>query len=160
MALLSSAKHEGLVNAVGLDQHTQTYEGMVDLLPQASSLSLRLLEPGLQLLLRHLEVLDVGSRPVQERDLARLLVRHGKGILKAAVAIAQLIAAALLRLDALAADLLTTDIVVGEVAHARLEVVVVVAVNVRTPRAPLRLARRHAGDVHRVEAMRAGDGRN
>ena len=140
---LSTAEHQGVI------------EGMEPL-----SLHLSLVEPRLELPLCHLEVLDVCRRAVQKRNFARLLVRHGKDVLQTAVAIPELIAAALLRLDALAADLLTTDIVVGEVAHARLEVVVVVAVNVRTPRAPLRLARRHAGDVHRVEAMRAGDGRN
>jgi hypothetical protein len=58
------------------------------------------------LLLSHLQVLDVGSGTVQERNLARLLVGDGEGVLEAAVAVPELIASPLLRLDTLATDFL------------------------------------------------------
>jgi hypothetical protein len=44
------------------------------------------------LLLSHLRVIDAGSGMVQERNLARLLVGDGKGILQVAVAIPKRIA--------------------------------------------------------------------
>lgn len=69
-------------------------------------LHLSLVQPGLELLLGHLKVLDVGRCAIQKRNFARLLVRHGKDILQTAVAIPEFITAALLRLDALTADFL------------------------------------------------------
>jgi len=58
------------------------------------------------LLLSHLQVLDVGSGTVQERNLAGLLVRDGKSVLEATVAIPELIASPLLRLDTLTTNFL------------------------------------------------------
>jgi hypothetical protein len=58
------------------------------------------------LLLSHLQVLDVGSGTVQERNFARLLVGDEKGVLQAAVAIPELIASPVLRLDTLAMNFL------------------------------------------------------
>lgn len=48
--------------------------------------------------------------PVQQRHLARLLVGNGKHILQTPIAITQLITAALLRLDALLANLFATTL--------------------------------------------------
>jgi hypothetical protein len=62
--------------------------------------------PHFALLLSHLRVLDVGSGMVQERNLARLLVADGKGVLQAAVAVPELIASPLLRLDTLTTNFL------------------------------------------------------
>ena len=80
--------------------------GEINALAKTGSLVLGLLEPRLKLLLSHLQVLDVGSGTVQERNLARLLVGHGKGVLQAAVAVPELIAPPLLRLDTLATNFL------------------------------------------------------
>jgi len=60
--------------------------------------------------LGHLQVLDVGGGTVQERNLAGLLVRNGKGILEATVAISELIASPLLRLDTLATNFLAAAV--------------------------------------------------
>ena len=54
------------------------------------SLVLCLLEP--HLLLGHLQVLGVGRDTVQKRSLAGLLVRDGESVLKATVAVPELIA--------------------------------------------------------------------
>ena len=54
---------------------------------KAGSPILCLLESCLKLLLGHLQVLDVGSGMVQERNLARLLIGDREGILEAAVAV-------------------------------------------------------------------------
>jgi hypothetical protein len=75
-------------------------------LAKTGSLVLGLLEPRLKLLLSHLQVLDVGSGTVQERNFARLLVGDEKGVLQAAVAIPELIASPVLRLDTLAMNFL------------------------------------------------------
>ena len=75
-------------------------------LAKAGSLILCLLEPRLELLLGHLQVLDVGGGTVQERNLAGLLVRDGESVLEATVAVPELIASPLLRLDALATNFL------------------------------------------------------
>jgi len=76
-------------------------------LAKAGSLVLRLLEPRLELLLGHLQVLDVSGGTVQKRNFAGLLVGHRKGVLEATVAIPKLIASPLLRLDALTTNFLT-----------------------------------------------------
>jgi hypothetical protein len=55
-----------------------------------------LLEPRLELLLGHLQVLDVGGSTIQERNLARLLVRDRERILETAVAIPEFITTPLL----------------------------------------------------------------
>jgi hypothetical protein len=70
-------------------------------LAKAGNLVLCLLEPHLELLLGHPQVLDVGGGMVQKRNLAELLVRDGEGILEAMVAIPELIESPLLQLDAL-----------------------------------------------------------
>lgn len=75
-------------------------------LAKAGSLILCLLESCLQLLLGHLQVLDVGGGTVQERDFARLLVGDRKSILETTVAIPEFIASPLLRLDTLTTDFL------------------------------------------------------
>ena len=67
----------------------------------AGNLILCLLEPHLELLLGHPQVLDVDGGTVQKRNLAELLVRDGEGILEATVAVPELIQSPLLRLDAL-----------------------------------------------------------
>jgi hypothetical protein len=80
-------------------------------LAKAGGLVLCLLEPRLKLLLGHLQVLDVGSGTVQERNLARLLVGNGKGILEATVAVTELITSPLLRLDTLTTDFLAAAVI-------------------------------------------------
>ena len=79
-------------------------------LAKAGGLIFCLLEPRLKLLLGHLQVLDVGSGTVQERNLARLLVGNGKRILEAAVAVPELITSPLLRLNTLATNFLTAAV--------------------------------------------------
>ena len=76
-------------------------------LAKAGSLILCLLEPRLELLLSHLQVLDVSGGAVQQRNLAGLLVGDGESILEATVAVPELIASPLLRLDALTTNFLT-----------------------------------------------------
>lgn len=98
----------------------------------------------------------MGRRTIQQRYLARLLVRHGESVLKPAVAVTELVAAALLGLDALPADLFAAHVVAGKVAR-RVEVVVVVAVEVGSLGTLLALAGRDAGDANGVEAMRPRD---
>ena len=58
--------------------------------------------------MRHLEVANVRRRTVEERDLARLLVRHREHVLEAAVSVTELVTTTLLGLDTLTADLLAT----------------------------------------------------
>jgi hypothetical protein len=67
-------------------QYQSTFPGN-NVLAKAGDLIFCLLKPRLKLLLGHLQVLDVGSGTVQERNLARLLVGNGKGILEATVAV-------------------------------------------------------------------------
>jgi hypothetical protein len=62
------------------------------------------LESDLQLILDSLEVLDVARRSVKKRDLAGLLVRRWEGFLEAGIPFPELVASALLRLDALLAN--------------------------------------------------------
>jgi hypothetical protein len=57
----------------------------MNVLAKAGNHILCLLEPHLELLLGHLQVLDVGSGMVQKRNLAGLLVRDGESILEATV---------------------------------------------------------------------------
>ena len=83
-----------------------SHEGKADLHPQALGLELGLLDARLELLLGDLEVADVHRGAVEEGDLGRLLVARRKDLLELAVALAQLVAAALFTLDALAADIL------------------------------------------------------
>jgi hypothetical protein len=85
----------------------------INSLAKAGSLVLSLLEPRLELLLSHLQVLDVSGGTVQQRNLAGLLVRDGKSILEATVAVPELIASPLLGLDALAADFLAAAMMNG-----------------------------------------------
>jgi hypothetical protein len=54
--------------------------GEINALAKMGCLVLGLLEPRLKLLLSHLQVLDVRSGTVQERNLARLLVGDRKGV--------------------------------------------------------------------------------
>jgi len=63
----------------------------VNALAKAGSLIFCLLEPRLELLLSHLQVLDVGGSTVQERNLAGLLVRDGESVLEVTVAFPELI---------------------------------------------------------------------
>ena len=67
-----------------------------------------MLKPHGELILGHLEVLDVGRRAIKKRNLAGLLVGDGERVLEAAVALPEFVAPTLLRLDTLAADLLST----------------------------------------------------
>ena len=167
MALLGGTEHEGLVHVA-----------------EVGGLGLSLLEPGLQLLLGHLEVTNVRRScqrgaasapiapdprrvhtPIQQGNLARLLVRNRESVLEAAVAVTELIPPPLLRLDALAADLLAAHVVAAAGGGNRVEVVVVVAgevVGALGTLLLLLLARGSAGDssgTERVEAVRPGDGR-
>jgi len=75
-------------------------------LAKTGSLVLCLLEPRLELLLGHLQVLDVGGGTVQKRNLAGLLVRDRESVLEVTVAVPEPIVSPLLRLDALTTDFL------------------------------------------------------
>ena len=98
-------------------------------LAKTGSLIFSLLEPCLKLLLSHLQVLDVGGGTVQEGNLARLLVGYGESVLEAAVAIPELIASPLLRLDTLTTNLLAAA------AMCKLELIIVFKTDARlTPR--------------------------
>ena len=67
-----------------------------DLLSEALSLSFSLLEPHGELTPGHLEVLDVGGSAVEKRNLARLLVGDGKGVLETATTLSEFVAPTLL----------------------------------------------------------------
>lgn len=117
-------------------------------------LHLSLVQPSLELLLGHLEVLDVCRRTVQKRNFAGLLVRHGKDVLQTAVAIPELIATALLRLNALAANLLAAlvRVEVGRQRGSKL-FLLVIAAKVLLGGTALALALRRAV-ANGIEAMR------
>jgi hypothetical protein len=63
----------------------------MNVLVKAGNHILCLLEPCLELLLGHLQVLNMGGGMVQKRNLAGLLVRDGESILEMTVAIPELI---------------------------------------------------------------------
>ena len=63
----------------------------MNVLAEAGNHILCLPEPRLELLLGHLQVLDVGGGMVQKRNLTGLLVREGESILEATVAVPELI---------------------------------------------------------------------
>ena len=63
----------------------------MNVLVEAGNHILCLPEPRLELLLGHLQVLDVGGGMVQKRNLTGLLVREGESILEATVAVPELI---------------------------------------------------------------------
>ena len=128
---------------------------------RAKSLNLvfSLLEPRLELLCGHLEVLDMSSCAVEEGNLARLLVGDREGILEPAVAIAKLVATSLLGLDALTTDRLAANIGSVSSCDRGLEVVVVLIGIIVARLASWRLGRRAScGSSDGVEAMGAGDG--
>jgi hypothetical protein len=79
----------------------------MNILAKAGNLILCLLEPHLELLLGHPQVLDVGGGIVQKRNLAELLVRDGEGILEVTVAVPELIESSLLQLNALMTNFFT-----------------------------------------------------
>ena len=72
---------------------------------EAAGLVLYLLGPRLELLLGHLQVLEASGGTVQKRNLAGLLVTDVESTLEATVAVPELIAPPLFRLNALATDL-------------------------------------------------------
>lgn len=142
LALLCGAEHERLVN-----------------ISEPRNLGLSLLEPLLELLGSDLQVLDVGGGPIEQRNLAGLLVRDWQRILEPAVSFPQLVPPALLRLDALTTDGLAAlvsahagDVDGGEVF------VIIVAVVVASRVPPLGhgpSTRSRRGGRDRVESVRA-----
>ena len=107
MTLLGSAQHQRFIDPLKNSVSTMTkLAGEINALAKTGSLVLCLLEPCLKLLLSHLQVLDVGSGTIQERNLAGLLVGDGKGVLEATITVPELIASPLLRLDTLATNFL------------------------------------------------------
>jgi hypothetical protein len=142
MTLLGSAQHQCLID-----------------LAKAGSLVLCLLEPRLELLLCHLQVLDVSGGAVQERNLAGLLVGDGKSILEATVAVPELITSPLLRLDALATDFLAADLIRSSGGAGGGEVIIIVREVIMLAGAALALATRacNGGDADRVVANGAGN---
>jgi hypothetical protein len=71
---------------------------------QTLSLHLSGLKSGRERRLRHLKVLNVESSPIEQGNLARLLVGRRQDVLEFAVAFTQFIATPLFRLDALTAN--------------------------------------------------------
>lgn len=141
MASLGRTEHESLVDGA-----------------KTSDLVLGRLEPCLELLGGHLKELDVGGRPVEQRDLARLLIGDGEGLLEAAVAITELVPAPLLRLDPLAANGLATRIAtdVGRDRGYELFILIVAVVPGRpSPCRGLAVVARDRAGRHGVEAVAA-----
>ena len=108
-ALGGGAKHQSLVDVAE----------SVDLVVSEMKSLLELDADGIQ-------VPDVANGTVEDRDLASLLGGGGKVLLEASVAITELVAAALFRLDALLADGLATGLI-GAVGRC-VEVLVVVLI--------------------------------
>jgi len=67
--------------------------------PEMSCLGLCPLQSHLQLRLGHLQVANVSSSPILRESLARLLVRHWKGVLEPAVTVPKLVTSPLFGLD-------------------------------------------------------------
>ena len=111
MTLLGGTKHQRLIYG-----------------SQPLHFGLSLLESGLELLGGHLEVLDVSSGTVKQGNFAGFLIRHGEGILEPAVAVPQLVAPSLFRLDALTTDCLATHIGATTNAGRGMEVSIVLIV--------------------------------
>jgi hypothetical protein len=91
---------EGCWGCEGCCTSAVQHEGLVD---GAESVNFMIgaLETGLQLAFDGFEVLDVAGGSFKEGDFAGLLVRWGEGLLKARVPFPELVASALLGLDAL-----------------------------------------------------------
>jgi hypothetical protein len=65
------------------------------LLAQPRDLVLSLLESCLELIGRHLKVLDVGGCTIKQRNLARLLVGHRESVLESAIPLSELVSSPL-----------------------------------------------------------------
>jgi len=126
------------------------------------------LESDLQLILDSLEIFDVAGCAVKERDFASLLIRRWEGFLEAGIPFPELVASALLGLDALLANSFAARVTRGRVVvssnGSRFEFLVVVVIGiVVAPARPCTLvgSRASAGPIgghsNRVEAVRAWD---
>lgn len=92
---------------------------------------------------------------VQKRNLGRLLVGNRQNVLESTVAIAELVPAALLRLDALAANLFAAHVRVGSRGRGRKVLLIVVAGKVVLGCPPLFALALAGAGTQGVEAMLA-----
>jgi len=100
--------------------------------------------------------------PIKEGDLAGFLVGHREGVLEPAVTFPQLISPPLLRLNALATDVLATSISPNDVGRGLEVIVIVVALFLGAPDGGSPLGhgprtRARGGRCDGVEAVRARD---
>jgi hypothetical protein len=79
------------------------HEGLVDV-AEAMNFRLGCLQPVLELLTDGVEVTKVACGAIEQRNLARLLVGRGEGLLETCITVSKLVTSSLLRLDALFAD--------------------------------------------------------
>ena len=138
-AVLRGAEHEGLVENTNTPQLGLEF---VDAAPEGGRLVV--------------EVGDADGGTLEDRGLGRLLVGGGEGSTEAVVSLAELVAAALLGLDALAADVLAAALWLLAVDGSRRKVIVLVELG------PvlflLDLARAAAGGASRGHKDGAGGG--
>jgi len=143
--LISGAEHQGLVD-----------------IAKSVNLGLGRFESHLQLLFDGLKIPQMASGPIEQGHFAGLLVRRGKGILEACIAIPKFVASSLLRLDALLANGLAAGISASRVVLMRLEVIILLVAIIVAPASPAPVRGTSAwairGRADGVEAMGSGDG--
>lgn len=145
LALRGSAEHECLVNVA-----------------KPVNLGFGRLESQLELLLDGLEITDVASSALEQRNLARLLVRGRESVLETGIPVTELVAPPLLRLDALLADGLSAGVVATTSDSGRLELLVLILALVVAPAGPALVPEDRpggSGSGDGVESLGAGNGR-